>query len=175
MIIMNKKFSKKLISTLALVSALFIAVTALGGCGSDSESGDVTVTITNVSYDPTRELYKAYNNLFVEHIKQEKGTDVEIIQSHGGSGKQALEVANGLEADVITLALEADVDAVNLCRFDLFGHGGVSRLCKIAGTAVAAENAAARSQRTVPVGTGHAAVERQLVDFLPELVFQPCI
>ena len=109
---MNKKFSKKLISTLALVSALFIAVTALGGCGSDSESGDGTVTITNVSYDPTRELYKAYNNLFVEHIKQEKGTDVEIIQSHGGSGKQALEVANGLEADVITLALEADVDAV---------------------------------------------------------------
>ena len=109
---MNKKFSKKLISTLALVSALFIAVTALGGCGSDSESGDGTVTITNVSYDPTRELYKAYNNLFVEHIKQEKGTDVEIIQSHGGSGKQALEVANGLEADVITFALEADVDAV---------------------------------------------------------------
>ena len=109
---MNKKFSKKLISTLALASALFIAVTALGGCGSDSESGDGTVTVTNVSYDPTRELYKAYNNLFVEHIKQEKGTDVEIIQSHGGSGKQALEVANGLEADVITLALEADVDAV---------------------------------------------------------------
>lgn len=108
MIVMNKKLK----NTFAVLSALFIAVTALGGCGSDSENSSDTVTITNVSYDPTRELYKAYNELFTEHIKDEKGTDVEIIQSHGGSGKQALEVANGLEADVVTLALEADVDAV---------------------------------------------------------------
>ncbi len=70
------------------------------------------VEITNVSYDPTRELYAAYNELFAAHWKETTGQDVTITQSHGGSGKQALEVANGLEADVVTLALEGDVDAV---------------------------------------------------------------
>lgn len=68
--------------------------------------------ITNVSYDPTRELYEAYNALFAEHWKAQTGQDVSVIQSHGGSGKQALEVANGLEADVVTLALEGDVQVV---------------------------------------------------------------
>ena len=71
-----------------------------------------SVSITNVSYDPTRELYEQYNKVFQEHWKEETGQDVEITQSHGGSGKQALEVANGLEADVVTLALEYDVKAV---------------------------------------------------------------
>lgn len=70
------------------------------------------VEITNVSYDPTRELYEQYNKVFAEHWKEKTGPDVEVTQSHGGSGKQALEVANGLEADVVTLALEYDVDAV---------------------------------------------------------------
>ena len=70
------------------------------------------VTITNVSYDPTRELYANYNKIFAAHWKETTGQDVEITQSHGGSGKQALEVANGLEADVVTLALEYDVNAV---------------------------------------------------------------
>ena len=70
------------------------------------------VEITNVSYDPTRELYEQYNKVFAEHWKEKTGQDVEVTQSHGGSGKQALEVANGLEADVVTLALEYDVDAV---------------------------------------------------------------
>ncbi len=70
------------------------------------------VEITNVSYDPTRELYEQYNKVFAEHWKEKTGQDVEVTQSHGGSGKQALEVANGLEADVVTLALEYDVNAV---------------------------------------------------------------
>jgi sulfate transport system substrate-binding protein len=68
--------------------------------------------LINVSYDPTRELYEAYNEIFAEHWKEMTGQDVEVIQSHGGSGKQALEVANGLKADVLTLALEYDIDAV---------------------------------------------------------------
>lgn len=70
------------------------------------------VEITNVSYDPTRELYEQYNKVFAEHWKEQTGQEVEVTQSHGGSGKQALEVANGLEADVATLALEYDVNAV---------------------------------------------------------------
>ena len=71
-----------------------------------------TVSITNVSYDPTREMFEQYNKIFEDHWKEKTGEDVEVIQSHGGSGKQALEVANGLDADVVTLALEYDVDAI---------------------------------------------------------------
>ena len=77
----------------------------------DAGSGE-TIELTNVSYDPTRELYAAYNKLFQEHYEAEHGQKVEVTQSHGGSGKQALEVANGLEADVVTLALEGDVQVV---------------------------------------------------------------
>ena len=86
----------------------------LGGCGQTAaDTADAQeVEIANVSYDPTRELYEAYNALFAEHWKEQTGQDVSVIQSHGGSGKQALEVANGLEADVVTLALEGDVQVV---------------------------------------------------------------
>lgn len=93
---------------ISLSAALLASVAT--GCGSAS-NGD-TVQITNVSYDPTRELYTAYNELFAKHWKEKTGQDVEVTQSHGGSGKQALEVANGLEADVVTLSLEYDVDAI---------------------------------------------------------------
>lgn len=92
-------------------SAAASASEASTGAGETTGSKD-PVEITNVSYDPTRELYEAYNKLFAEHWKENTGQEVTISQSHGGSGKQALEVANGLEADVVTLALEADVDAV---------------------------------------------------------------
>jgi sulfate transport system substrate-binding protein len=78
----------------------------------DSEPAPEAVEITNVSYDPTRELYAAYNELFTAYWKEKTGQDVTVVQSHGGSGKQALEVANGLEADVVTLALEGDVNVV---------------------------------------------------------------
>ena len=102
---------KKKIFSILLTSIL--AVTVLAGCGNSADtSTEKSVTITNVSYDPTRELYSAYNELFAEHWKGQTGQDVEVIQSHGGSGKQALEVANGNEADVVTLALEYDVKAI---------------------------------------------------------------
>jgi len=68
------------------------------------------VELLNVSYDPTRELYEEYNALFVKHWKQQHDEDVVIHQSHGGSGKQARAVIDGLEADVVTLALSGDID-----------------------------------------------------------------
>ena len=71
-----------------------------------------TVSVTNVSYDPTREMFEQYNKIFENHWKEKTGEDVEVIQSHGGSGKQALEVANGLDADVVTLALEYDIESI---------------------------------------------------------------
>lgn len=68
--------------------------------------------ILNVSYDPTRELYVDYNKAFAEHWKQESGEDVLINQSHGGAAKQARAVIDGLEADVVTLALAYDIDEI---------------------------------------------------------------
>jgi sulfate transport system substrate-binding protein len=130
---MKKLLLKKRI--LVLVSAAALAMGSLAGCGStstntstpsatggsetatqtttqESEPAPEAVEITNVSYDPTRELYAAYNELFTAYWKEKTGQDVTVVQSHGGSGKQALEVANGLEADVVTLALEGDVNVV---------------------------------------------------------------
>jgi sulfate/thiosulfate transport system substrate-binding protein len=71
-----------------------------------------TVTLLNVSYDPTRELYDDYNKAFAKYWKQKTGNDVSIRQSHGGSGKQARTVIDGLPADVVTLALGYDIDAL---------------------------------------------------------------
>ncbi|MGH7948365.1 MAG: sulfate ABC transporter substrate-binding protein [Candidatus Binataceae bacterium] len=69
-------------------------------------------TLLNVSYDPTRELYKEYNKAFAEHWKKLGGDGVTINQSHGGSAKQARAVIDGLEADVVTLALAYDIDVI---------------------------------------------------------------
>ena len=69
-------------------------------------------TLLNVSYDPTRELYKEYNQAFAAKWKADTGETVTIQQSHGGSGKQARAVIDGLEADVVTLALESDINAI---------------------------------------------------------------
>lgn len=93
---------------LGLVGSIFVSG-LLSGC---AKQGDGSIEIVNVSYDPTRELYEAYNPLFEKFYKEKTGQDVVVTQSHGGSGKQALEVANGLPADVVTLALEGDVDVV---------------------------------------------------------------
>ena len=82
--------------------------TASGG----ASSGGKDVELLNVSYDPTRELYEAYNQLFAEYWLKEKGQKVTVKQSHGGSGKQARSVIDGLEADVVTLALGYDIDAI---------------------------------------------------------------
>ena len=86
-------------------AAALAAVVTLGTVAGNTVYAADSVSITNVSYDPTRELYEQYNKIFQEHWKEKTGQDVDITQSHGGSGKQALEVANGLEADVVTLAL----------------------------------------------------------------------
>src|SRR5665213_3075663 len=71
------------------------------------------VKLLNVSYDPTRELYTEYNAAFAKYWKTKSGDDVVISQSHGGSGKQAQSVIAGLEADVVTLALSYDIDAIS--------------------------------------------------------------
>ncbi len=75
-------------------------------------AGAADVKMLNVSYDPTRELYAEYNAAFAKHWKATTGQTVEILQSHGGAGKQARSVIDGLEADVVTLALAYDIDAI---------------------------------------------------------------
>lgn len=89
------------------ISSLFLAVALaqpLPACAD--------VALLNVSYDPTRELYQDINTAFAKHWKAKSGQDVNIRQSHGGSGKQARSVIDGLEADVVTLALAYDIDAI---------------------------------------------------------------
>jgi sulfate transport system substrate-binding protein len=93
---------------LAAVAAFGLAG-ALSGVHAASAS---QVTLLNVSYDPTRELYVSYNAAFAKYWKQKTQQDVKVNQSHGGSGKQARSVIDGLAADVVTLALAADIDAI---------------------------------------------------------------
>lgn len=88
--------------------ALITALTAALGLGQALAQ----TTLLNVSYDPTRELYKDFNAAFNKHWQAKTGQDVKVRQSHGGSGKQARSVADGLEADVVTLALGYDIDAL---------------------------------------------------------------
>ena len=71
------------------------------------------VSLLNVSYDPTRELYADFNKAFVAAYQKETGKSVEIKQSHGGSGSQARAVIDGLQADIVTLALAYDIDAIS--------------------------------------------------------------
>jgi sulfate transport system substrate-binding protein len=85
------------------------------------------VSLLNVSYDPTRELYKDINAAYIAYWKQRTGQAIEIKQSHGGSGKQARSVIDGLEADVVTLALGADIDEIAL-RAKLLPANWQSRL-----------------------------------------------
>jgi len=85
-----------------------LALLVLGFATYTAQAAEVK--LLNVSYDPTRELYKDYNTVFAKYWKAKTGDDVSISQSHGGSGKQARSVLEGLEADVVTLALAYDVD-----------------------------------------------------------------
>lgn len=82
--------------------------------------------LLNVSYDPTRELYQEFNAAFAKHWKSEKGEDVIVRQSHGGAGKQARAVIDGLEGDVVTLALAYDIDEIS--RRGLIAEGWQKRL-----------------------------------------------
>jgi sulfate transport system substrate-binding protein len=88
---------------LLLAAALTVAAVAHNAQAAD-------ISLLNVSYDPTRELYKEYNTAFAKHWKEKTGDNVVVNQSHAGSGKQARAVLDGLEADVVTLALGYDVD-----------------------------------------------------------------
>jgi sulfate transport system substrate-binding protein len=90
---------------LALSAAVFI-----GGAGHAAQAGEIT--LLNVSYDPTRELYVDFNKSFAEYWKKKTGDTVKINQSHNGSGRQARAVIDGLPADVVTLALAGDIDQI---------------------------------------------------------------
>ena len=96
------------IAVALLVSGLLAC--ALAACGVRSAAP--AVTLLNVSYDPTREFYDAFNTAFAAEWKRRSGETVVINQSHGGSGKQARAVIDGLEADVVTLGLAYDIDAL---------------------------------------------------------------
>lgn len=98
--------------TLSRRSILPTAALAIGLHFSGLGFASADVTLLNVSYDPTRELYKEFNAAFAEKWQADTGEAVTIRMSHGGSGKQARAVIDGLEADVVTLALEADIDAI---------------------------------------------------------------
>ncbi len=93
-----------------LFAAVFAAVVALIVPGARAAEG--VKTLLNVSYDPTRELYQEINAAFAKQWKDKTGATITINQSHGGSGKQARSVIDGLEADVVTLALAYDIDAI---------------------------------------------------------------
>jgi len=97
----------------ALAAALALVLAALGPAAPPARAaGPAAVTLLNVSYDPTRELYQDFNAAFARYWKAKTGQTVTVQQSHGGSGKQARAVADGLEADVVTLALAYDVDSL---------------------------------------------------------------
>ncbi|MCX7257722.1 MAG: sulfate ABC transporter substrate-binding protein [Polaromonas sp.] len=86
--------------------------TLLAGAALGAGAQQPPVNLLNVSYDPTRELYVEFNAAFARHWKAKTGQDVRIKQSHGGSGKQARSVIDGLDADVVTLGLAGDIDAL---------------------------------------------------------------
>lgn len=91
---------------------LIILLAALTGCGSSGESQNA-VSILNVSYDPTRELYRDVNAQFAAQWRRDTGQTLTIKQSHGGSGSQARAVIDGLAADVVTLALAYDINSIH--------------------------------------------------------------
>lgn len=92
-----------------LFTAALAASVQIGGLGL----AFADTTLLNVSYDPTRELYREFNDAFSKYWKEKTGETVTIQTSHGGSGKQARAVIDGLDADVVTLALEGDIDAIS--------------------------------------------------------------
>jgi sulfate transport system substrate-binding protein len=100
-------------SALSVLCVLGLALlAACGGSSSDGNGAGERVTLLNVSYDPTRELYRDVNDGFVQEWQKSTGQQVTIKQSHGGSGSQARAVIDGLPADVVTLALAYDIDSI---------------------------------------------------------------
>ncbi|PZQ17820.1 MAG: sulfate transporter subunit [Ancylobacter novellus] len=99
---MDRRRASRIFAALALAAPLLA-----GASGASAQT-----KLTNVSYDPTRELYKDFNAAFEKNWKAETGETIRVQVSHGGSGKQARSVIDGLNADVVTLALAADIDAI---------------------------------------------------------------
>jgi sulfate transport system substrate-binding protein len=105
---------------LVLFTALSLAVA--GGCkkedapsgtaGSGTSGSKPAVKLLNASYDPTREMYQAYNPLFAQYWKEKNGQDVQVTMAHGPSGKQARAIAEGLEADIAALSVDFDIDQI---------------------------------------------------------------
>ena len=99
------KIAHKILAYTGLAAALTLGFSVTGHAQDR--------TLINVSYDPTRELYQAFNEAFIAHWQETKGETVAIQTTHGGSGAQARTVIDGLEADVVTLALESDINAIS--------------------------------------------------------------
>jgi sulfate transport system substrate-binding protein len=97
---------------ISLLGSLALFALAAGTSPAAAQNGGKPVTLLNVSYDPTRELYEDFNQQFASYWKGKTGQTVTVRQSHGGSGKQARSVIDGLEADVVTLALAYDIDQI---------------------------------------------------------------
>jgi len=93
------------------LGAAIVAAIVVAGAGPQAHAAD-SVTLLNVSYDPTRELYESFNTAFAKYWKARTGQTVRVNQSHGGSGRQARSVIDGLPGDVVTLALAADIDSI---------------------------------------------------------------
>lgn len=113
-----KKLKNKILFKSGLIGLLIISILAsIAGCSKTAQApkseAAKTVSLLNVSYDPTRELYQEYNAAFAKYWKGKTGQDVTIEQSHGGSGSQARTVIDGNQADVVTLALAYDIDSIN--------------------------------------------------------------
>jgi len=93
---------------IGIMSMCTILALSASGCGKKNQ----ILTLTNVSYDPTREFYEEYNQLFAKQYEETHGEPIRVIQSHGGSGAQARSVVEGSNADVVTLALEHDISLI---------------------------------------------------------------
>ena len=113
----NRRNFIKIPTLLTLAGSLTLAFSAPAVWAQQATPTAQAVTLLNVSYDPTRELYADYNQAFAKHWKDKTGQVVTVKQSHGGSGKQARSIIDGIDADVATLALAGDIDA-------LVQHGG---------------------------------------------------
>ncbi|MCI0471780.1 MAG: extracellular solute-binding protein, partial [Candidatus Aminicenantes bacterium] len=100
--------AKIMLVAVVILGAFFYALANFPG----PEQVHKRIKILNVSYDPTRELYRDFNAAFARYWKQKTGQEVVVEMSHGGAGKQARAVIDGLEADVVTLALAYDIDAI---------------------------------------------------------------
>lgn len=116
-----KKREKMYKKITVLILIIILGETLFSGCGKDNKD---VITITNVSYDPTREFYEEYNLLFEKYYKTTYGKEINVIQSHGGSGSQARSVVEGCNADVVTLALEHDISLIE--RTGLIDKGWIN-------------------------------------------------